>query len=401
MKRIALLCILFALVGCGPVEPPAPEEEVVEEEVVEEVAALELASETELIQAPAARPVTLVVETVTLEKLQGDFSKRAISEDAVLGFDPEKQVLYQDVTDPSLEGTGRVRITHLETGQTKETGLGRLYRYLDGQRVVDGKLHLIGPNLEEGTLDHLVIAPEATVELTELPPSDRGGVTAADGGFYVMLENLAAEDRVEYALLYLPYDSSDMEELYRGHYTLGADGQVAEGHALGNFHAMGDHLGFQELEGDLDNDPKVKASYLWDVKGDLLHGVGFITRPSTFLAGDPELILDLKTRETEWGSEEEPLILYRKEGTEYIPYVISGYEYANFIGEARLLEGGGLYIQGDHSLDFLDLETMVVKKIPLGGAQFDFLDFSEGNVLSFVERGEGGPLLHWGSLGEQ
>lgn len=355
------------------------------------------ARETKVLSDILKEPKTMEFTVLSADEIKEGFSKKEISKDSVFGFDPKEEILYQDISDPTLEAFKNIRITDLKTGEDRDVELERSYKYMDAEKVVDGTFYFIGSNTDAGA-DYVEVHPDGKMKQVALSDFDRIAAFAEKEGFYVSLEKMLGENKLENAMYFMAYGGEKAEEILNAAFTLGKDEGVREGHLYTNFYGMGNTVGFQELDDYSENVTEAKGSYLLDREKNILYEIPFITRLSRYLAGDPELIVNLNAPNTEGEPEEDRCTLYKKEGDGYRPYILPGYASSNFIRESRILEDGRLFIHGDVSLDFVDLSEMRAKTISTRQENLRSVFFSNEGILSFVEEEGDENYLYWGRV---
>lgn len=393
MKKMTIVCILLCLLACGRKEA-VPQGNSAAEKGLEKSA-----RETKVLSDDLKEPETMEFTAVSVDDIKEGFSKKEISKDSVFGFDPKEEILYQDISDPTLEAFKNIRITDLKTGEGHDVELERTYKYMDAEKVVDGTFYFIGSNTDAGA-DYVEVHPDGSVKRVALSDFDRIAAFAEKAGFYVSLEKVLGENKLENAMFFMEYGGEKADEILNAAFTLGKDEGVKEGHLYTNFYGMGNTVGFQELDDYSENVTDAKGSYLLDREKKILYEIPFITRLSRYLAGDPDLIVNLNAPNPEGEPEDDRCTLYKKEGEGYRPYVLPGYDYSNFIRESRILDDGRLFIDGDVSLDFVDLSDMRVKKISTRQENLHSVFFSNDGILSFVEEEGDKNYLYWGKVAE-
>lgn len=391
MKKMTIVCILLCLLACGRKEA-VPQGNSAAEKGLEKSA-----RETKVLSDILKEPKTMEFTVLSADEIKEGFSKKEISKDSVFGFDPKEEILYQDISDPALEAFKNIRIIDLKTGEDRDVELERSYKYMDAEKVVDGTFYFIGSNTDAGA-DYVEVHPDGKMKQVALSDFDRIAAFAEKEGFYVSLEKILGENKLENAMYFMAYGGEKAEEILNAAFTLGKDEKVKEGHLYTNFYGMGDTVGFQELDDYSENVSEAKGSYLLDRKENTLYEIPFITRLSRYLAGDPELIVNLNAPNTEGEPEEDRCTLYKKEGDGYRPYILPGYASSNFIRESRILDDGRLFIHGDVSLDFVDLSEMRAKKISTRQENLHSVFFSNEGILSFVEEDGDKSYLYWGRV---
>lgn len=393
MKKMTIVCILLCLLACGRKEA-VPQGNSAAEKGLEKSA-----RETKVLSDILKEPKTMEFTVLSADEIKEGFSKKEISKDSVFGFDPKEEILYQDISDPTKEVFKSIRITDIKTGERKDVELKQPYKFIDATKVVDGTFYFIGSNTE-GAVDSVEIRPDGEVKQVALSDFDRIAAFAEKAGFYVSLEKVLGENKLENAMYFMKYGADKADEIVNEAFTLGKDEKVKEGHLFTNFYGMGNTVGFQELDDYSENVTEAKGSYLLDRKENTLYEIPFITRLSRYLAGDPGLIVNLNAPNPEGEPEDDRCTLYKKEGEGYRPYILPGYDYSNFIRESRILEDGRLFIHGDVSLDFVDLSEMRAKKISTRQENLHSVFFSNEGILSFVEEEGDKNYLYWGKVAE-
>lgn len=391
MKRLAIVFILLYLLACGRQEA-VPQENSSAEKGLENSA-----RETKVLSDNLKEPETMEFTVLSVDDIKGNFSKKEISKDSIFGFDPKEEILYQDISDPTLEAFKNIRITDLKTGERKEVELERTYKYMDAEKVVDGTFYFVGSNTDAGA-DYVEVHPDGSVKQVALSDFNRIAAFAEKEGFYISLEKVLGENKLENAMYFMEYGGEKADEILNAAFTLGKDEGVKEGHLYTNFYGMGDTMGFQELDDYSENVTEAKGSYLLDKEKNTLYEIPFITKLSNYLAGDADLIVNLKAPNPEGEPEEDRCILYKKEGEGYRPYILPGYASSNFIRESRILDDGRLFIHGDVSLDFVDLSEMRAEKISTRQENLHSFFFSNDGILSFVEENGDKNYLYWGRV---
>lgn len=391
MKKITIVCILLCLLACGRKEA-VPQGNSAANKGLENSA-----RETKVLSDNLKEPETMELTALSVDDMKGNFSKKEISKDSVFGFDPKEEILYQDISDPTKEVFKSIRITDLKTGERKDVELKQPYKFIDATKVVDGTFYFIGSNTE-GAVDSVEIRPDGEVKQVALSDFDRIAAFAEKAGFYVSLEKNSGKNKMENAMYFMEYGGEKADEILNAAFTLGKDEKVKEGHLYTNFYGMGNTVGFQELDDYSQNVTEAKGSYLLDREKNTLYEIPFITRLSRYLAGDPDLIVNLNAPNTEGEPEEDRCTLYKKEGDGYRPYILPGYASSNFIRESRILDDGRLFIHGDVSLDFVDLSDMRAKKISTRQENLRSFFFSNDGILSFVEEDGDKNYLYWGRV---
>lgn len=391
MKKLTIVCILLCLLACGR-QKAVPQGNSAAEKGLEY-----LAGETKVLSDNLKEPETMKFTALYVDDIKGNFSKKEISKDSVFGFDPKEEILYQDISDPTLEAFKNIRITDLKTGEGRDVELERTYKYMDAEKVVDGTFYFIGSNTDAGA-DYVEVHPDGSVKRVALSDFDRIAVFAEKEGFYISLEKVLGENKLENAMYFMEYGGEKADEILNAAFTLGKDEGVKEGHLYTNFYGMGNTVGFQELDDYSENVTEAKGSYLLDREKNTLYEIPFITKLSNYLAGDPELIVNLNAPNPEGDPEKDRCTLYKKEGDGYTPYILPGYAYSNFLRESRILDDGRLFIDGDMSLDFVDLSEMRAKKISLRQENLGSVFFSNDGILSFVEKDGDKNYLYWGRV---
>lgn len=391
MKRLAIVFILLCLLACGRQEA-VPQENSSAEKGLENSA-----RETKVLSDNLKEPETMEFTVLSVDDIKGNFSKKEISKDSIFGFDPKEEILYQDISDPTLEAFKNIRITDLKTGERKEVELERTYKYMDAEKVVDGTFYFVGSNTDAGA-DYVEVHPDGSVKQVALSDFNRIAAFAEKEGFYVSLEKVLGENKLENAMYFMEYGGEKADEILNAAFTLGRDERVKEGHLYTNFYGMGDTMGFQELDDYSENVTEAKGSYLLDREKNTLYEIPFITKLSNYLAGDPELIVNLNAPNSKGEPQEDRCTLYKKEGEGYRPYILPGYASSNFIRESRILEDGRLFIHGDVSLDFVDLSEMRAEKISTRQENLHSFFFSNDGILSFVEEDGDKNYLYWGRV---
>lgn len=393
MKKFAIVCILLCLLACGRQEA-LPQENSGANKGLENSA-----RETKVLSDNLKEPETMELTALSVDEMKGNFSKKEISKDSVFGFDPKEEILYQDISDPTKEVFKSIRITDLKTGERKDVELKQPYKFIDATKVVDGTFYFIGSNTE-GAVDSVEIRPDGEVEQVALSDFNRIAAFAEKEGFYVSLEKVLGENKLENAMYFMKYGAEKADEIVNEAFTLGKDEKVKEGHLFTNFYGMGNTVGFQELDDYSENVTEAKGSYLLDREKNTLYEIPFITKLSTYLAGDADLIVNLNAPNLKGEPEEDRCTLYKKEGDGYRPYVLPGYASSNFIRESRILDDGRLFIHGDVSLDFVDLSDMKGQKISTRQENLRSVFFSNDGILSFVEEEGDKNYLYWGRVAE-
>lgn len=391
MKKFAIACILLCLLACGRQEA-VPQGDSGAEKGLENSA-----RETKVLSDILKEPETMEFTVLSLDEIKEGFSKKEISKNSVFGIDPKEEILYQDISDPALEALKNIRITDLKTGEDHDVELERAYKYMDAEKVVNGTFYFIGSNTDAG-VDYVEVHPDGKVKRVALSDFDRIAAFAEKEGFYVSLEKVLGENKLENAMYFMEYGGEKADEILNAAFTLGEDEGVKEGHLYTNFYGMGNTVGFQELDDSSENVTDAKGSYLLDREKNILYEIPFITRLSRYLAGDPELIVNLNAPNPEGDPEKDRCTLYKKEADGYRPYILPGYDYSNFLRESRILDDGRLFIHGDASLDFVDLSEMTAKKISLRQENLSSVFFSNDGILSFVEKDGDKNYLYWGRV---
>ena len=391
MKKFAIVCILLCLLACGRQEA-LPQENSGANKGLEN-----LARETKVLSDNLKEPETMKLTALSVDEIKGNFSKKEISEDWVLGFDPKEEILYQDISDPTLEAFKSIRITDLKTGEGHDVELERTYKYMDAAKVVDGTFYFIASNTDAGA-DYVEVHPDGKVKRVALSDFDRIAAFAEKEGFYVSLEKTLGKNKLKNAMYFMKYGGEKADEIVNTAFALGKDEGVKEGHLFTNFYGMGNTVGFQELDDYSENVTEAKGSYLLGREKNTLYEIPFITKLSNYLAGDPELIVNLNARDPEGDPEKDRCTLYKKEGDGYRPYILPGYDYSNFIRESRILDDGRLFVHGDVSLDFVDLSDMKGQKISTRQENLRSVFFSNDGILSFVEEEGDKNYLYWGRV---
>ena len=391
MKKFTIVCILLCLLACGR-QKALPQGNSGAEKGLEN-----LAGETKVLSDNLKEPETMEVTALSADEIKGNFSKKEISKDSVLGFDPKEEILYQDISDPTKEVFKSIRITDLKTGERKDVELKQPYKFIDATKVVDGTFYFIGSNTE-GAVDSVEIRPDGEVEQVALSDFNRIAAFAEKEGFYISLEKVLGENKLENAMYFMKYGAEKADKIVNEAFTLGKDEKVKEGHLFTNFYGMGNTVGFQELDDYSENVTEAKSSYLLDRGKNTLYEIPFITNLSNYLAGDADLIVNLNAPNPKGEPEEDRCTLYKKEGDGYRPYILPGYASSNFIRESRILDDGRLFIHGDVSLDFVDLSEMKAKKISTRQENLRSVFFSNDGILSFVEEEGDKNYLYWGRV---
>lgn len=391
MKKFAIACILLCLLACGR-QGAVPQGNSAAEKGLEN-----FAGETKVLSDNLKEPETMELTALSADEIKGNFSKKEISKDSVLGFDPKEKILYQDLSDPTKEVFKSIRITDLKTGERKDVELKQPYKFIDATKVVDGTFYFIGSNTE-GAVDSVEIRPDGEVEQVALSDFNRIAAFAEKEGFYISLEKVLGENKLENAMYFMKYGAEKADKIVNEAFTLGKDEKVKEGHLFTNFYGMGNTVGFQELDDYSENVTEAKSSYLLDRGKNTLYEIPFITNLSNYLAGDADLIVNLNAPNPKGEPEEDRCTLYKKEGDGYRPYILPGYASSNFIRESRILDDGRLFIHGDVSLDFVDLSEMKAKKISTRQENLRSVFFSNDGILSFVEEEGDKNYLYWGRV---
>ncbi|MDY3118949.1 MAG: hypothetical protein SOW18_05375 [Peptoniphilus sp.] len=393
MKKIALVCILLCIVACGRKESLRRGEK----DPVADEGFSSWAGEVRVLSDSLEKPEKIPFTTLSMDAVKESFSKKEISEDLILGFDPREEILYQDRSDPSLETFQKIGITHEKTGESREIDLDRSYKYIDAMRAENGCLYFIGSNTDAG-VDYVEVHPGGEVKRKELSSFSRIAAFADQEGFYVNLEKTLSQNRIENSLFYIEYGGDKGRELMKESFTVAEDGRVKEGHLFSNFYGMGDTAGFQELGDYSENVTEAEGSYLWDRKENVLYKIPFITKLSAYLAGNRDLIINLRAFQPMGDVEEDRCILYKKEDRGYKPYVLPDYEHSNFIRETRILKDGRIFIHEDFSIDFVDLGERKGERISLKEENRNAFSFSRDGYLSFVEKEGERNYLYWGRM---
>ena len=391
MKKLTIVCILLCLLACGRKEA-VPQGDSGANKGLEN-----LARETKVLSDILKEPETMEFTVLSADDIKGNFSKKEISKDSVFGFDPKEEILYQDISDPTKEVFKSIRITDLKTGEGHDVELERAYKYMDAEKVVDGTFYFIGSNTDAG-VDYVEVHPDGSVKQVALSDFDRIAAFAEKEGFYVSLEKTLGKNKLKNAMYFMKYGGEKADEIVNTAFALGKDEGVKEGHLFTNFYGMGNTVGFQELDDYSENVTEAKGSYLLGREKNTLYEIPFITKLSNYLAGDPELIVNLNARDPEGDPEKDRCTLYKKEGDEYRPYILPGYDYSNFLRETRILDDGRLFIHGDVSLDFVDLSEMRATKISTRQENLRSFFFSNDGILSFVEEEGDKNYLYWGRV---
>ncbi|MDO5301959.1 MAG: hypothetical protein Q4E76_05635 [Tissierellia bacterium] len=384
---------MLTLLACGkgenvPSEEGAPADAPVEGNVVA-APAENLPSEAILLEGPLKEKVQIPVETVTLESLKENFAAREVTTDFVLGFYPEEEIVYQDVTAPDKIALDTVRITHLKTGESQDVSLEVEYEYFYSAWMNGENLALLLYR-DDGGADYVYIDPEGNQKRVEFDGVDSMTAYPNDEGLYIRYEEYIGDDQVDATLVFMPYEGDEAKEIHKGSFTLDENDVVQEGNFFMEFFAMDNTVGFQEISSMNEENFEVLGSYLWDLDQDSLYKVDFVDQLSGFFSGTPELMVDYHAMEGEDG-----LAIYKSDGDGYTPYVLEGYESDGYFWDANFLKDGRLVLDGDENMDFVDLETVTAKRISASEGTL-LMYLPKTNTLYFKEDGDN--IIYWGEV---
>lgn len=328
------------------------------------------------------------IEFIDLKNLMGKMNSYSLGDPWILGFNPSKQLLFECVNEEKKEIFTGMMINHLGTEEKKEVSFTDSYKYIDAERVTPEGMEFIGSNIE-GTIDLVTISNEGIEKIQKVADYDKTplGASSFENGFVVGTNRDLKDGKSQCTLEFIGTGGLKRTEIVTGEYREKEDGTM-EGEYYTNGFGIGDWVGFQCLKDKSGIPESVKDSYLYNIKTKERKRIPFVKDFCAYLSGNEEIILSLQGDYEGKTDDEHNLNIYRynEDEDEYVRYNIPGYEGTNFIYGAKIHDDV-IEINGSAYLDFIQLKTNTIKRIPLETEEYTFHKISWAeNSLSFCAK---------------